>query len=121
MARLVKTEAVVEGRVEQRFTLVEDDNTPEYSPAERPLYLGVEQPRITGWARVSGAARYTSDIRLPGMLTALVLRSPHANAKVTSLALDAARAVPGVHAVLGPEDGLLFEGGPIFSSEPYYV
>jgi CO/xanthine dehydrogenase Mo-binding subunit len=107
--------------VEQRFTLVEDDDTPEYEPTGRPLQLGTEQPRITGWARVSGAARYTSDIRLPGMLAALMLRSPHGNAKVTSLALDAARAVPGVHAVLGPDDGLLFEGGPILSSEPYYA
>jgi CO/xanthine dehydrogenase Mo-binding subunit len=121
MARLVRTEAVVEGRVEERFALVEDDDTPEYQPERRPLPLGVEQPRITGWARVSGAARYTSDIRLPGMLEALVLRSPHARANVTSLDLAAARAVPGVHAVLGPDDGILFEGGPILSSEPYYA
>ena len=34
-----------------------------------------------------------------------MLRSPHANAKVTSLDLDAARAVPGVRCVLGPGDG----------------
>ena len=119
MARLVKTEAVVEGRVEERFALVEDDETPEYYG--RPLQLGVEQPRITGWARVSGAARYTSDIQLPGMLEALVLRSPHASARVTSLDVAAARAVPGVHAVLGPGDGVLYEGGPILSSEPYFA
>ena len=80
-----------------------------------------EQPRITGWARVSGSARYTSDIQLPGMLEALVVRSPHARANVTSLDLAAARTVPGVHAVLGPDDGILFEGDPALSSQPYYA
>ena len=36
MPRLVKTEAVIEGRVEERWVLVDEDDTPEWAPDERP-------------------------------------------------------------------------------------
>ena len=50
----------------------------------------------------SGAARFTVDVQLPRMLHAAVLRSPVANGRVERLDLEAARAAPGVRAVLGP-------------------
>ena len=94
MPRLVKTEAVIEGRVEERWVLVDEDDTPEWSPDERPPVIGRAAPRLTAQARVTGTARYTSDVKLPGMLEARVLRSPHANARLLSIDLDAARADP---------------------------
>jgi CO/xanthine dehydrogenase Mo-binding subunit len=102
VARLERTEAVVEGRTEVRYTLVEDDETPEYDG--RPAVVGEPASRVTGAARTSGAARFTSDVMLPGMLEAGVLRSPFPHARVTALDLDAARAVDGVRCVLGPGD-----------------
>jgi CO/xanthine dehydrogenase Mo-binding subunit len=104
-AKLVKTEAVVEGRTEVRWTLVEEDDTPEFEDGAASRPIGEPTPRITARARTTGAARFTVDIALPGLLEAAVLRSPHANARVTSLDLDAARAVPGVRCVLGPGEG----------------
>ena len=104
-AKLVKTEAVVEGRTEVRWTVVEDDDTPEIDDGSATHPIGDPTPRITARARTTGTARFTVDVALPGLLEAAVLRSPHANAKVTSLDLDAARAVPGVRCVLGPGDG----------------
>ena len=59
----------------------------------------VEDPRL-----LKGAGRYTDDIALPGMLCGLVLRSPHAAAKIVSLDVTAARTVPGVHAVYTSAD-----------------
>ena len=59
----------------------------------------VEDPRL-----LKGAGRYTDDIALPGMLCGLVLRSPHAAAKIVSLDVTAARKVPGVHAVYTSAD-----------------
>jgi CO/xanthine dehydrogenase Mo-binding subunit len=100
VARLERTEAVVEGRTEIRYTLVEEDDTPEYDG--RPPVIGEPASRITGAARTSGAARFTSDVMLPGMLEAGVLRSPHAHARLRSIDLDAARAVDGVRCVIGP-------------------
>ena len=55
------------------------------------------------------------------MLHAAVLRSPHAHGRVTDLDLDAARAVPGVRAVLGPEPSLLTSPAPLLVDEPEYA
>ena len=58
-----------------------------------------------GPAVVSGAARYTLDMPPPpGLLHLKLLRSPHAHARIVSIAMAAALAVPGVHSVLTPDD-----------------
>jgi xanthine dehydrogenase YagR molybdenum-binding subunit len=54
--------------------------------------------------RARGEAVYTADLRLPGMLHAAVLRSPHPHARVAHIDLEAALALPGVHAAIGPDD-----------------
>ena len=73
----------------------------------------VEDPRL-----LKGAGRYTDDIALPGMLHGIVLRSPHAAARITSLDVAQARAVPGVHAVYAAAD-LAAEGiGPLPCAAP---
>jgi CO/xanthine dehydrogenase Mo-binding subunit/aerobic-type carbon monoxide dehydrogenase small subunit (CoxS/CutS family) len=53
---------------------------------------------------VRGAARYTFDTAIEGLLHIRVLRSPHPHAKIISIDKSAALAVPGVHAVLTHED-----------------
>ena len=53
---------------------------------------------------LTGRARFIDDIRLPDMLHAAVLRSPHAKARFTRVDAAAALAMPGVHAVLTHED-----------------
>ncbi len=55
-------------------------------------------------AVVSGAARYTLDVAMPGLLHLRLLRSPHAHARVLSVDRAAALAVPGVVAVFTHED-----------------
>jgi CO/xanthine dehydrogenase Mo-binding subunit len=66
----------------------------------------LEQPerRIEGPLKVTGGARYAADLQLPGMLTVRFLRSPYAHARITRLDTSAARAIPGVHAVLTGDD-----------------
>ena len=120
--RLIKTEAVVEGRVEERWTLVEDDATPEYDDANPPAVIGTPTPRVTARTRLDGSARYTSDIKLPAQLEAAVLRSPHANAKLTAIDVEAARAVPGVRCVVTPDDDLpAYGGSALLTAEPGYA
>jgi xanthine dehydrogenase YagR molybdenum-binding subunit len=75
--------------------------------------VGKPAPRIDGPAKVSGAAHYTHDIRLPGLLHAAVLRCPHPCATLGALDLAPAQSAPGVVAVLAlakPGDRLLFAG-----------
>jgi carbon-monoxide dehydrogenase large subunit len=47
---------------------------------------------------LTGRGRFVDDIRLPGMLVAHFLRSPHAHARIRSIDVAAAAAAPGVHA-----------------------
>lgn len=53
---------------------------------------------------ITGAGRYTDDLKLTGQLYAAFVRSPHANATINAIDASAARAMPGVHAVLTGED-----------------
>jgi carbon-monoxide dehydrogenase large subunit len=59
----------------------------------------VEDPRL-----LKGGGRYTDDIVLPGMLHGIVLRSPHAAAKLGAIDTAAARSVPGVKAIYTAAD-----------------
>ena len=58
-----------------------------------------EDPRL-----VRGDGRYTDDIKLPGLAHGVVLRSPHAHAKIKSIDTAAAKSAPGVLAVLTSAD-----------------
>ena len=103
MARLIRTEKEVEGRYEELWTVVEEDALEQW-PAGPLDVVGRPAPRQDGAQRARGEARYTADVRLPGMLHAAVLRSPFAHAVARSIELEPALALPGVHAALSAED-----------------
>jgi xanthine dehydrogenase YagR molybdenum-binding subunit len=112
LARLIRTEKEVEGRFEEVWIVVEEDPLEQWP--EGPLsVVGRDAPRQDGPLRVRGEARYTADIKLPGMLHAAVLRSPHAHARVRRIDLAPALALPGVRAAIGPGEanGLEEEAG----------
>jgi CO/xanthine dehydrogenase Mo-binding subunit len=103
VARLIRTEKEVEGRYEDVWIVVDEDALDQWP--EGPLTtVGREVPRVDGVQRARGEAPYTADLQLAGMLHTAVLRSPYARARVLSIDLDAARAAPGVRAVIGPTD-----------------
>jgi xanthine dehydrogenase YagR molybdenum-binding subunit len=62
--------------------------------------VGTRLPRVDAYERVSGTALYPSDIHLPRMLHAAVLRCPHPHAVVRSVETAAAEGMPGVRAVI---------------------
>lgn len=66
--------------------------------------LGKPQKLIEGMEKVTGRTRYVADLNLPGMLHARPVLSPYAHARITGMDLAAARAVPGVVAVLTATD-----------------
>ena len=123
MARLVKTETEMEGRYQEVWVLVDEEDDLETWAAGADLaVVGRPATRPDGAARAGGRVRYTVDVRLTGMLHAAVLRSPVARGRVRGLDLDAARAVPGVRAVIGPESELSFTTRtPALSGEPQYA
>ncbi len=63
---------------------------------EEHALVGKRTPRMDAVLKVTGKAKYTHDINLPGMLYAVLVRSPHARATVKSVDVTAAKAYPGV-------------------------
>lgn len=79
----------------------QDTRVPPLPPLKT---VGRPTPRIDAVLRVTGKATYTGDIRLPGMLYARVLRSPHPHARIRRIDLSKARALPGVKAIITHEN-----------------
>src|SRR5213594_1855557 len=59
----------------------------------------LEDPRL-----LQGFGRYSDDVSLPRQASAVVVRSPHAHARIRSMDISAARSAPGVLAVLTGAD-----------------
>ena len=67
---------------------------------------GIGQPvrRKEDQRLITGAGRFGDDVNLPGQAYAAMVRSPHAHARIASIAVEEALAAPGVLAVLTGED-----------------
>ena len=98
MPRVVKSREEFEGEIYESLVLVEGRDLPLLS-GER-TQIGHERRRIDGVQRVTGRARYTQDVYLPGMLFVRVLRSPYPRARVRKIDTKKAEALPGVRGVL---------------------
>lgn len=66
--------------------------------------VGKATKRVEGLEKVTGTARYTEDLSLPGMLHARLVLSPHPHARVVRIPTDVAQQVPGVVAVITASD-----------------
>ncbi|MCB1368784.1 MAG: hypothetical protein KDK00_13525, partial [Rhodobacteraceae bacterium] len=75
----------------------------EYTPRDFKV-VGTRPLRPDGIDKVTGRAQYGADLSAPGMLVGKMLRSPHAHARIKSLDVSAALAMPGVKAVMTAAD-----------------
>ena len=66
--------------------------------------IGKSPARADAWEKVRGRPIYAADFSLPGMLHARIVRSPYSSARIVRIDVEAARALPGVVAVLTHED-----------------
>ena len=95
---------------------VPDDEPPPLPVNDALRVIGKPVPRQDARAKVTGAVRFTVDVKLPGMLHARILRSPLPHARVQAIDADAAARQPGVRAVLlvAPKDAVLrYVGAPV--------
>ncbi|HTJ63491.1 MAG TPA: molybdopterin cofactor-binding domain-containing protein, partial [Alphaproteobacteria bacterium] len=70
----------------------------------RQRSVGDGIPRLEALEKALGAAVYTDDMVLPGMLHGALLLSPHAHARILSIDVARAKALPGVKAVVTGAD-----------------
>jgi len=67
-------------------------------------HFGARVKRLEDPALLAGRGRFVDDVKLPGLLHACFIRSPHAHAMVRGIDIRPALVMPGVHAVLGTDD-----------------
>src|SRR5215831_437003 len=72
---------------------------------EKRVHISSHHTRIDAPAKVTGAAKYSSDVQPEGWLYGMILRSKWAKAKVTKIDLEKALQVPGIKAALPVSEG----------------
>lgn len=77
---------------------------PNYTADGKYKVIGTRPIRHDGVDKVTGAAVYGADVRLPGLLYGKVLRSPHPHAEILSIDTAKALALDGVRAVATADD-----------------
>src|SRR5258708_6229189 len=85
--------------------------------AEDGKYIGVNVRRIDAPSKVTGALRYAGDMVLPNMLHVQVLRSPHPHARIGSIDVTDAEALPGVEGIVPAADVPGQDGFGVFVSD----
>ena len=75
------------------------DEPPELPTNEELRVIGKRVNRVDAVPKVTGQARYTYDVQLPGMLYARIVSSTVPHARIKSIDTSAAEAYPGVQAV----------------------
>ncbi|HEY5543390.1 MAG TPA: xanthine dehydrogenase family protein molybdopterin-binding subunit [Candidatus Binatia bacterium] len=76
------------------------------------MAVGISAPRVDGIEKVTGEAKFTGDLDLPGLLEAKVLRSPFPHAAIETIDISKAETSPGVVAILTRDD--------LTDIDPYY-
>ncbi len=102
--RFVSTTVEVEGRSETKIVEVPSLEPEPWDDKADLTIVGSRVSRADAIEKVTGQARYTADVRLPGMLYAVLLRAPIARGRVKALDLEPALTMPGVRGALLMED-----------------
>src|SRR5512134_805715 len=79
--------------------------------------VGASPPRLEAADKATGRAEYADDLHRPGMLHAAIVASPHAHARILGYRLEAARAIPGVKAIVTGADLANIRSGGIVKDE----
>ena len=79
-------------------------------------YVGRSIARVDAVDKVTGRAKFTGDLNVPGMLHGKILRSPYPHARIRGIDASKAAALPGVVAVLTSKD--ISDTRPIYSGRP---
>ena len=84
------------GEIEREIPINEP---PAWPVNEKLKTIGKRVKRIDAIDKVTGRAKYTSDMKLPGMLYAKMLRSTVPHAEIRSIDVSKAQNLPGVYAI----------------------
>jgi isoquinoline 1-oxidoreductase beta subunit len=81
------------------------------------VFIGKSFPRTDSKAKSNGTARFTQDVKLPDMLTAVVLHPPRFGQRVKSFDATSVGSVPGVRFVIEVPNGVAVVAGSFWSAK----
>ncbi|HTI65207.1 MAG TPA: xanthine dehydrogenase family protein molybdopterin-binding subunit [Gemmatimonadaceae bacterium] len=121
--RFVTTKVEIEGREETKTVELPSRNPAPWQDDAELHVVGQRVPRADALEKVTGQARYTADVQLPGMLHAALRRAPVARGRVTSLDLAPALAMPGVRGAIVMDDApdVKLDGVRLFDRTIHYA
>ncbi|MFN2565463.1 MAG: xanthine dehydrogenase family protein molybdopterin-binding subunit [Gemmatimonadaceae bacterium] len=121
--RFLSTTVEVEGREETKVVEIPTLEPAPWDESARLRVVGTPVRRADALEKVTGKARYTADVQLPGMLYAALLRAPIAKGRVTTLDPEPALAIRGVRGVLLMDDvrGIRHDGVQILDRNVHYA
>lgn len=102
--KVVKTRVGFEGVYREEYTFVEGEGLPAWTKQSVLSIVGRPLTRLEAKQKVTGTAKYTHDVYLPGIVYGKFLRSPYAHARVKHVDVSKAAAIPGVQAVFTREN-----------------
>lgn len=121
--RFVTTKVEIEGREETKTVELPSRNPDPWQGDAELHVVGQRVPRMDALEKVTGRARYTADVQLPGMLHTALLRAPVARGRVTTLDLAPALAIPGVRGAVVMDDtpDVKLDGVRLFDRTIHYA
>ena len=93
------------------------------APEPQTNVVGKAEKKVDAVKLAQGKQAFVDDYPMPGMLYAAMLTSPHAHARILDIRTDAAKQLPGVHAVLTYKDVkrvVYASGGQSYPNPPPY-
>src|SRR5262245_65868261 len=100
-----KIQVGFEGKLEELEVSVPDGEPLPWDAASELQVVGRPVPRIDAVAKVTGRAKYTYDVKPPGLLHARVLRSRLPSARIAAIDVETDRVAQRVEAVWAEERG----------------
>ena len=121
--RFVSTKVEIEGREEIKIAELPDLEPLPWGDDAALTVVGQRVARADALEKVTGRARYPSDVQLPAMLHAAFVRSRVPSGRVTHIDLTQALALPGVRGVLTGQDvpGIKHMGASLFDATIHWV
>jgi CO/xanthine dehydrogenase Mo-binding subunit len=121
--RFTTTKVEVEGREETKIVELPSIDLEPWPETQAMSVVGTSVRRSDALEKVTGRARYTADERPPGVLHAVIVRSPIARGRVVRLDLATALSSPGVRGALTREDvpAIELDGVQLFDQAIGYV
>ena len=121
--RFTTTKVEVEGREETRVVELPSREPEPWTENAKLRVVGQRVPRADALEKVTGGARYTADMQLPGMLHAALLRIPVPAGRITALDLSPALALDGVRGAITIDDipDIKIDGVRLFGHDVVYA